>query len=115
METYEKVLTIIDVGRRLFLPDGCLPASPRSEECHGIELQVKDDGGNLWNFGCMRRSWDKRKLVIGSGWLQFVRSKELHSGDIVIFHREDDIFTGAHYKIEVKRSDNSSSVHKKEV
>ncbi|XVE73966.1 hypothetical protein DITRI_Ditri11bG0160700 [Diplodiscus trichospermus] len=60
----------------------------------------------------MRRSWAKHKVVIVSGWFHFVRSKKLHSGDIVIFHREDDIFTGAHYKIEVKRSSISSPIHK---
>ncbi|XVE49113.1 hypothetical protein DITRI_Ditri01bG0056100 [Diplodiscus trichospermus] len=107
MQLFTKVLTSIDIERRLFLPVGCLPALPRSEGCHGIELQVKDDVGILWNFRCTKQSGAKQKMVIVSGWFQFVQSNELHSGDIVIFYREDDMITGAHYKIEVKRSNTS--------
>ncbi|XVE49119.1 hypothetical protein DITRI_Ditri01bG0056700 [Diplodiscus trichospermus] len=112
MELFAKVLTNINVERRLFLTQGCFPSLPQSEGCRGIELQVKDDCGILWNFGCIKRSWAKQKL---SGWFQFVRSKELHAADIVIFHREDDIFTEAHYKIELKRKNISTSSRKKEI
>ncbi|XVE93267.1 hypothetical protein REPUB_Repub01dG0176000 [Reevesia pubescens] len=114
MEIFMKVLTKIDVERRLLVSDGCLPALPKSQGCHGIVLPVKDDLGNLWNFNCIIRSGAIKKLDIVSGWIQFVRSKQLHSGDVVILYREDDTITGARYKIEVKRSDTLSSVNRKE-
>ncbi|XVF01166.1 hypothetical protein REPUB_Repub04eG0064900 [Reevesia pubescens] len=107
MELFAKVLTHTDVERRLSCPSGCLPALPWSEGCHGIILQVKDDAGILWNFGCIVRSGVVKKPVIVSGWIQFVQSKDLHTGDIVILYKEDDIITGAHYKIEVKKSNNT--------
>ena len=115
MALFAKVLTKIDVERRLLFPEGCLHALPPSEGCHGIELQVKDDVGILWNFRCNLRSGVVKKLDIVYGWIQFVRSKGLHSGDTVILYREDDIVTGAHYKIEVKRARDEilSSVDKK--
>ena len=115
MALFVKVLTNIDVERRLSFPGDCLPAFIQSEGCHGIVLLVKDDFGILWNFRCIKRSGVDQKLVIVSGWIQFVRSKELHSGDSVSLYRDDDMVTGANYKIEVKRSNTLSSVHKKEI
>ncbi|XVF01169.1 hypothetical protein REPUB_Repub04eG0065200 [Reevesia pubescens] len=116
MELFAKVLTHTDVERRLLCPDRCLRALPWSEGSHGIILQVKDDAGILWNFGFILRSGVVKKPVIVSGWIQFVQSKDLHTGDIVILYKEDDIITGAHYKIEVKKSKNTLSfVNKKEI
>ncbi|XP_021286336.1 auxin response factor 3-like [Herrania umbratica] len=103
MAVFKKALTDTDVKRRFSFPDGCLPALPPFRGCHAIELQVKDETGILWNFACTIRSGMTPKLVIVSGWIQFARSKELQIGDVVLFYREDDRVTGAHYKIEVKK------------
>ena len=115
MEVFVKVLTTTDVERRLSFPDRCVLALPRSEECHVIVLKVKDDAGILWNFGCKIRYGVIPKLDIVSGWIQFVGSKDLHKDDVVILYKEEDIITGAHYKIEVKKSDTISSVNRKEI
>ena len=115
MEIFVKVLTTTDVERRLSFPDRCVRALPRSEECDLIKLQVKDDAGILWKFGCKIRSGVIPKLDIVSGWIQFVGSKDLHKDDVVILYKEEDIITGAHYKIEVKKSDTISSVNRKEI
>ncbi|KAK8564291.1 hypothetical protein V6N13_005477 [Hibiscus sabdariffa] len=62
---------------------------------------------------CGNRAGVVPKLTIVSGWLQFVRSKQLESGDSVFLSRNDDTLTGSHYKIEVLRNGESSSfVHK---
>ncbi|XVE93265.1 hypothetical protein REPUB_Repub01dG0175700 [Reevesia pubescens] len=104
MAVFVKVLTITDVERRLSFPDRCIPDLQRFEGCQ-IMLPVKDDAGMLWNFGCVIRYGSVRKLVIVTGWIQFVQSKDLHEDDVVVLYKEDDVVTGAHYKIEVKRSD----------
>ncbi|XVF45215.1 hypothetical protein PTKIN_Ptkin02bG0187200 [Pterospermum kingtungense] len=116
MEIFIKELTANDVERKLSVPEGCLHALPWSEACQGtVLLQVKDDVGILWNFRCMKRLGAVERLVIVSGWIQFVQSKELHCGDVVIFYREDDIVSGAHYKIEVQRNNLLSSVQKNKI
>ncbi|KAL4353122.1 hypothetical protein GQ457_06G002670 [Hibiscus cannabinus] len=99
-----KVLTKIDVERTLSIPDGCVQALPEFQCIHGKELQVLDDVGILWNFRCEIRAGVVPKLSIVSGWLQFVRSKQLESCDSVILYRDDDTLTGARYKIEVLRN-----------
>ncbi|KAK8613616.1 hypothetical protein V6N13_101373 [Hibiscus sabdariffa] len=112
MALFVKILTKIDVERTLSLPDGCLQALPEyrgSHVGHGKELQVKDDVGILWNFRCMIRAGVVRKLDIVSGWIQFVRFKQLNSGDGFVLYRDDDTLTGARYMIEVFRSYESSS------
>ncbi|GMJ03527.1 hypothetical protein HRI_004021900 [Hibiscus trionum] len=108
MALFFKVLTKLDVERTLSLPDGCLQALPDSQSSHGKELQVMDDVGILWNFRCVIRSGVVPKLNIVSGWIQFVRVKQLSSGDRVVLYRDDDSLTGARYKIEVLRSHESS-------
>ncbi|KAK8564292.1 hypothetical protein V6N13_005476 [Hibiscus sabdariffa] len=104
MALFFKVLTKMDVERTLSLPDGCLKALPESQVSHGRELQVMDDVGMLWNFRCVIRAGVVPKLNIVSGWTQFVRIKQLCSGDSVLLYRDDDTLTGARYKIEVSRS-----------
>ncbi|EOX98117.1 B3 DNA binding domain - like 10 [Theobroma cacao] len=113
MAVFTKVLTNTDVQRRFSFPDGCLPALPPFRGCHAIVLQVKDEAGILWNFACTIRSGMTPTPVIVSGWIQFVRSKELQIGDVVFFYREDDTVTGAHYKIEVKKNSTLTSVNRK--
>ncbi|XP_022748855.1 auxin response factor 22-like [Durio zibethinus] len=106
MEIFTKVLTTADVERRLSSPDICEPALPRSQGCHVMVLQVQDDTGNLWNFGYEIQPGVRPKLVLVSGWIQFIRSKGLRNGDIVILYKEE----GAHYKIRVERSDSEKRI-----
>ncbi|MBA0872139.1 hypothetical protein Goshw_007935 [Gossypium schwendimanii] len=102
MAIFIKVLTKIDIERTLSLPDSCLQASPQSQRSHGGEkLQVKDEVGILWNFHCTIRSGVFPKLDIVSGWIQFVRFKQLNTGDAIVLYKDDDTLTGPHYKIEV--------------
>ncbi|XP_022748857.1 putative AP2/ERF and B3 domain-containing protein Os01g0140700 [Durio zibethinus] len=108
MQNFSKVLTTPDVERRLSFPIGSEAALPRSQGCHVMVLQVEDDAGILWNFGCKMQPGVIPKLVLVSGWIQFVRSKGLRNGDIVNLSKEE----GAHYKIQVKRSDTLSSGQK---
>ncbi|XVF67667.1 hypothetical protein PTKIN_Ptkin10aG0140000 [Pterospermum kingtungense] len=111
MEIFAKVLTITDIKRRLSFSDhGCVHSLPRFQGCHVIVLQVEDDAGISWNFGCMIRSGVIPKLVIVSGWIQFVRHKGLREGDIVkLYKEEEDVIAGAEYKIKVKKSHTSVS------
>nr|KJB74571.1 hypothetical protein B456_012G151200 [Gossypium raimondii] len=102
MAIFIKVLTKIDIERTLSLPDSCLQAAPQLQRSHGGEkLQVKDDVGILWNFHCTIRSGVFPKLDIVSGWIQFVRFKQLNTGDAIVLYKDDDTLTGPHYKIEV--------------
>ncbi|MBA0698196.1 hypothetical protein Goari_021699 [Gossypium aridum] len=106
MAIFIKVLTKIDIERTLSLPDSCLQASPQSQRSHGGEkLQVKDEVGILWNFHCTIRSGVFPKLDIVSGWIQFVRFKQLNTGDAIVLYKDDDTLTGPHYKIEVLKAD----------
>lgn len=109
MEIFAKVLTITDIKRRLSFSYGCIPALPRFEGCHVIMLQVEDDAGILWNFGCMLQSGVNPKLVIVSGWIPFVRDRGLCNGDIVSLYKEEVIIEGAQYKIKVKKKIDSLS------
>lgn len=121
MAIFVKVLTKIDIERTLSLPDNRLQASPQSQRTHGDggeNLQVKDDVGILWNFHCTTRSGVVPKLDMVSGWIQFVRFKQLNTGDVIVLNKDDDTLTGPHYKIEVFKGDAdgySSFVHKNEI
>ncbi|KAG8474142.1 hypothetical protein CXB51_033941 [Gossypium anomalum] len=105
MQLFVKVLTPIEVERRLILPRESLPALPRFEGSHEHEimLQVKDDVGNLRKFCCKKRYGGGDKLVIETDWIQFVNSEKLRPGDVVAFYKEDDRVSGTLYRIEVKR------------
>ncbi|TYJ03431.1 hypothetical protein E1A91_A12G027200v1 [Gossypium mustelinum] len=105
MQLFMKVLTPIEVERRLILPRESLPALPRFEGSHehGIMLQVKDDADNLRKFRCKKRYGGGDKLVIETDWIQFVNSKKLRPGDVVAFYKDDDRVSGTLYRIEVKR------------
>ncbi|XVF67663.1 hypothetical protein PTKIN_Ptkin10aG0139600 [Pterospermum kingtungense] len=92
MEIFAKVLTITDTERRLSFSEGCVPNLSRFQACHVIVLQVEDNAGILWNFGCMIRPGVIPKLVIVSGWIQFVPNKGLREGDIV------ELYKGRRYK-----------------
>ncbi|PPR98943.1 hypothetical protein GOBAR_AA21719 [Gossypium barbadense] len=103
MAIFVKVLTKIDIERTLSLPDSCLQASPQSQRSHGGEnLQVKDDVGILWNFHCTIRSGVFPKLEIVSGWVQFVRFKQLNTGDAIVLYKDDDTLTGKHTTSELE-------------
>ncbi|MBA0751030.1 hypothetical protein Gogos_002401 [Gossypium gossypioides] len=102
MAVFIKFLTKIDIERALSLPDSCLQALQQSQRSHGGKmLQVKDDVGILWNFRWTIRSGVVPKLYIVSGWIQFVRCKQLNIGDAIVLYKDDDTLTGLHYKIKV--------------
>ncbi|KAG4205743.1 hypothetical protein ERO13_A04G121842v2 [Gossypium hirsutum] len=119
MASFFKVLTKIDIERTLSLPDSCLQALQQSQRSHGgKKLKVKDDVGILWNFHCTTRSGVVPKLDMVSGWIQFVRFKQLNTGDVIVLNKDDDTLTGPHYKIEVFKGhgdDYSSFVHKNQI
>ncbi|TYI41251.1 hypothetical protein ES332_A01G006800v1 [Gossypium tomentosum] len=116
MEIFATVLTITDIERRLSVSNGCLllQALSHFNGCHGrIVLNVKDDEGTFWNFRCLIRTERYGpKLVIVSGWIDFVRTKDLRQGDIVVLFREEDVIAGMEYKIEVKKKNSFSSLNR---
>ncbi|KAI9186638.1 hypothetical protein LWI28_019336 [Acer negundo] len=109
MVIFTRMLTRFDIERRLTIPryyDGAFPAV---QESQAVDLKVKDEMGHVWTFGCSHESAISPRLVFGSGWLHFARSKHLHVGDNIIFHRViDQDSTAAPYKIEVSKNHNNS-------
>ncbi|OMP01593.1 hypothetical protein COLO4_11751 [Corchorus olitorius] len=111
MSIFTKVLTETDVNRKLSFPENFAQALQafKAKGCQAEVLLVKDDAGTLWRFVCAFRSGVSSKPVIISGWIQFVQIKGLQEGDTIYFYREDDVISGAHYKIEVRRNNNSNA------
>ncbi|OMO74223.1 hypothetical protein CCACVL1_16901 [Corchorus capsularis] len=107
MSIFTKVLTETDVNRKLSFPENCV--IPALQAFKAEVLLVKDDTGTLWRFVCAIRYGVSPKPVIISGWIQFVQNKGLQEGDTVYFYREDDVISGAHYKIEVRRKWNNDT------
>ncbi|XVE93266.1 hypothetical protein REPUB_Repub01dG0175900 [Reevesia pubescens] len=106
MGIFQKLLTRIDIERRLSIADYCLDDLPSFEGSPAINLLVKDENsGTEWTFRCTFGAEAVfRRLLIVKGWSQYVRSKNLKTGDIVILYKEDDQATGrAQYKIKVKK------------
>ncbi|GLT74259.1 hypothetical protein SLA2020_460650 [Shorea laevis] len=108
MAVFSKVLTKIDVKRRLSLrakDDGeaALPAALGEQP---VLLQVKDDKGGLWNFRrctMLIRPGILPKLLIDDS-SQFVSDRDLNTGDEINLFWEDDRASGRtdrQYKIEV--------------
>ncbi|KAK6253621.1 hypothetical protein QUC31_015341 [Theobroma cacao] len=105
MAIFRKVLTSTDVERRLSFPEHSLADLPPFEGSPAIDFPVMDDeDGSVWTFCCTFRAGVFPRPVIVKGWSQFVRSKELKSGDMVVLYKEED--SGARYKIKVKKSSN---------
>ncbi|GLT86292.1 hypothetical protein SLE2022_044380 [Rubroshorea leprosula] len=109
MAVFSKVLTKIDVERRLSLTadddEAVLPQSFREQP---VLLQVKDENGSLWSFRrctILIRPGIRPKLLIDDS-RQFVRSRGLNCGDEINLFWEDDKASGRpdrQHKIEVTR------------
>ncbi|KAF2319895.1 hypothetical protein GH714_020162 [Hevea brasiliensis] len=110
MVMFSKILTSVDITRRLSAPENCIRALPPAEKGQEMSLHVKDkETGVIWTFRCKIPAEGipavgfSKPFVFGN-WFQFVRSKDLKPGDMIVFYKEmDDEGTGAQYKIEVKK------------
>ncbi|KAF2319894.1 hypothetical protein GH714_020152 [Hevea brasiliensis] len=107
MAIFSKILTNSDVMRRLSIPENSIKAFPPAQKGHEIILHVKDDNGTVWKFRCRMPAIGFSKPVVFGNWFQFVRSKDLKPGDMIVFYKEMDEDNGAQYKIEVKKREPS--------
>ncbi|GLT86312.1 hypothetical protein SLE2022_044570 [Rubroshorea leprosula] len=104
---FSKSLTKTDVKNRLAVPMRSLSSLPDFKEGHTVDLRVRDASGQgkVWKFKCSVRKKNHPKPVFCSGWLDFVRFKDLQIGDQIKFYKDMDDAPGANsYKIKVKKA-----------
>ncbi|XVF45868.1 hypothetical protein PTKIN_Ptkin02bG0242000 [Pterospermum kingtungense] len=103
MEPFIKTLTQTDIHKRLAIPTDSLKHFPGFKGRHSVDFNVKDKSHRLWTFRCSIRKRSYAKPVFSSGWLEFIRHKNLRIGDKIIVHKEEKDVNGVQYKIEVQR------------
>ncbi|KAJ0043074.1 hypothetical protein Pint_18167 [Pistacia integerrima] len=102
MEVCSKIATLTDTRNRLELPIETLNHIVFPQGQHYVDLLVTDSSGQPWTFSCCKRREGYPKPCLRTGWLVFVRSKDVRIGDRIILRRLD----GGEFKIEVKRRTN---------
>ncbi|XVE66904.1 hypothetical protein DITRI_Ditri08aG0117500 [Diplodiscus trichospermus] len=103
MKLFKKFLSATDICKRLSIPMTSLAYFPRLKVGHALDLQVKDESGNLWTFRLSTRKKNYLKPVFSKGWCKFVKSKNLEVGDKVKLYKEQDDASGAVFKIKAKK------------
>ena len=89
MARFSKVLRKTDIKKRLSVPIGFLSSLPSfNAGGHAVDFQAVDGSGRVRVFRCSIRKKGHPKPVISKGWLAFVASKSLKTGDKVQFLKE---------------------------
>ncbi|KAK3199666.1 hypothetical protein Dsin_023081 [Dipteronia sinensis] len=93
---FSKRLAPTDTNARLAIPITAL------EHIEGDNiLRCRDSAGTEWQFKFYTRPNGQPKPAFTTGWLDFVRAKELRIGDVVTLSKQED-----EYKIHAKRAIN---------
>jgi hypothetical protein len=90
MAEFSKLLTKMDIHKRLSLPTKFFKPLPSLKGSHVRDFPAIDESGFGWTFQCSTRKKGHPKPVLSKGWLAFVRHKELKAGDRVKFFKEKD-------------------------
>ncbi|KAK1581289.1 hypothetical protein Q3G72_004652 [Acer saccharum] len=101
---FSKVLTETDIKARLTVPTHALRYINMPEGDNNVVLSVMDSNGNRRPFRCYTRPDGHPKPAFTTGWLDFVRAKDLQIGDEVTFSKlEDDADGAPQYRIHASR------------
>ena len=118
MEILLRNLKKTDIEKRLTIPSKSLKYFPPLNGKHMVDFQAKDESDRVWKFRIYTRKKNNKYLkpVLTKGWRKFVCSKGLRIGDRVAFYMgkeqagAQDKAGKGHYRIEVKRATQRSSV-----
>ncbi|KAI9195777.1 hypothetical protein LWI28_017942 [Acer negundo] len=105
---FSKDLTKTDIDTRLTLPMRALEhiRMPEGENNASVSCRYSNDGTE-WTFRCYKRPNGHPKPAFTTGWLEFVRAKDLRIGDTVTFSMQEDEAGGggaAQYTIRAERT-----------
>ncbi|XVF40735.1 hypothetical protein PTKIN_Ptkin01aG0138700 [Pterospermum kingtungense] len=101
-QLFSKVLSPTDIEHRLAVPSEILWAFDFDEAHRCADFQVKDKGGQKWQFRCSTRKKDFHpKPVVSKGWRRFVKDKRLQVGDKVLLYK--DFECDSPYKIKTMK------------
>ncbi|TXG73671.1 hypothetical protein EZV62_002250 [Acer yangbiense] len=108
---FSKDLTKTDIDTRLTIPTEALEhiEMPEGENNVDVSCRYYKDGshGTVWTFRCNKRRNGHPKPAFTTGWLEFVRAKDLQIGDKVTFRMQEDEAGGgraAQYTIRATRT-----------
>lgn len=85
-QLFTKKLSKTDIEYRMAVPLNSLYAFQIPEGEHSKEFGVTDIHGERWRFRCRSRKTDRfPKPALSSGWMEFVKTRDLREGDEVTF------------------------------
>jgi hypothetical protein len=85
---FTKILSRTDVEHRMAIPMGSFDVFQIPQGEHSKQFDVIDmiKTGHSWSFRCSTRKKDfYPKPVLSSGWIEYIREKDLREGDQVSF------------------------------
>ncbi|KAK1582954.1 hypothetical protein Q3G72_019768 [Acer saccharum] len=107
---FSKFLTETDIKARLTVPTDALEHINIPEGDNNVYLFPNDSNGAQWPF----RLNGRPRTAFTTGWLDFVRAKELQIGDTVTFSKledEDEACGAPQYRIHATRVITLMGVH----
>ncbi|KAK0606028.1 hypothetical protein LWI29_033340 [Acer saccharum] len=105
---FSKHLTQTDIDTRLTIPTEALEHIEMPEGENNVDVLCRySKDGTEWTFRCNKRRNGHPRPAFTTGWLGFVRAKDLRIGDRVTFRMQEDEAGGggaARYTIQAERA-----------